>query len=66
MGSLPTERNGSSRALFMMMCMLFALVPASHAQAVDQGLEANLQAQQIQAVFDGETETTSESHNGVH
>ena len=65
MGSLPTERNGSSRALFLVMCMLFALVPVSHAQAEDQGLASNLQAQNIQAVFDSETETTVISWDNI-
>ena len=58
MGSPPTERNGSSRALFLVLCMLFALVPVSHAQAVDLGDPYNLQAQNIQAVFNNVTETT--------
>ena len=58
MGSPTAERNGISRAMFLASCMLLALLPLTPVQASDMGAPEHLQAQNIEAVFDPETETT--------
>jgi flagellar basal body-associated protein FliL len=50
-----TER----KALFLVFCMMLAIVPLTHAGAEDIGNPSNLQAQDINAVFDPASETTS-------
>ncbi|MBT60902.1 MAG: hypothetical protein CMA63_05045 [Euryarchaeota archaeon] len=46
-------------ALFLSVCMLLALAPATNVSAEDIGDPANLQAQDIQASFDSLSETTT-------
>jgi hypothetical protein len=46
-------------ALFLSVCMLLALAPVSNVSGEDIGAPENLQAQDIQAVFDPLSETTT-------
>ena len=59
MGSPKAERNGGLRAVILTAVMLLALAPLSPVHANDsEGEPTNLQAQNIQAVFDNTSETT--------
>ena len=58
MGSPTAEQNGGLRAVMLTAVMLLALAPLSHVHADSEGLPDNLQAQNIQATFDSESETT--------
>ena len=51
--------EGKRKAIFLVFCMLLALAPLSHASAEDLGEPANLQAQDINAIFDPTSETTT-------
>jgi len=50
--------EGKRKAIFLVFCMVLALAPLSHVSAEDLGVPANLQAQDIVAVFDPVSETT--------
>ncbi|MBT3477500.1 MAG: hypothetical protein HN458_06165, partial [Euryarchaeota archaeon] len=52
-------KEGKRKAIFLVMCMLLALVPMSNVSAEDLGNPSNLQAQDISAVFDPASETTT-------
>ena len=52
-------KEGKRKAIFLVMCMLLALLPMSNVSAEDIGNPNNLQAQDINAVFDPVTETTT-------
>ena len=58
MGSPMAEQNGGLRAVILTAVMLLALAPLSPASADSEGDPANLQAQNILAVFDDVSETT--------
>ncbi|DAC09439.1 MAG TPA: hypothetical protein D7H88_01485, partial [Candidatus Poseidoniales archaeon] len=58
MGSPKAEQNGGLRAVILTAVMLLALAPLSPASANSEGDLANLQAQNISAVFDNASETT--------
>jgi len=53
------------KALFLVFCMLLAVVPLSNAAAEDIGDENNLQAQEISATFDPSSETTTISWRNI-
>jgi len=52
-------KEGKRKAIFLVMCMLLALLPMSNVSAEDIGNPSNLQAQDISAVFDPASETTT-------
>ena len=58
MGSPKAEQNGGLRAVILAAIMLLALTPLGHVHAESEGVPENLQAQNIQAVFNSESETT--------
>ena len=58
MGSQTAEQNGGLRAVMLTAVMLLALAPLSHVHAESEGHPDNLQAQNIQATFNSESETT--------
>ena len=58
MGSPMAEQNGGLRAVILAAIMLLALTPLGHVHAESEGVPENLQAQNIQAVFNSESETT--------
>ena len=51
--------EGKRKAIFLVLCMLLALAPVSNVNAEDIGDPVNLQAQDIVAVFDPASETTT-------
>ena len=51
--------EGKRKAIFLVFCMLLALAPLSPVSAEDIGAPGNLQAQDINAVFDPVSETTT-------
>ena len=61
MGSPTAEQNGSLRAGFLVAIMLLALTPIGPVAAThgNQGVDANLQAQHMNATFDPVLETTT-------
>ena len=52
-------KEGKRKAIFLVLCMLLALLPLANVSAEDIGNPNNLQAQDINAVFDPATETTT-------
>ena len=58
MGSPMAEQNGGLRAVILAAIMLLALTPLGLVHAESEGVPENLQAQNIQAVFNSESETT--------
>ena len=52
-------KEGKRKAIFLVLCMLLALTPISNVNAEDIGDPASLQAQDISAVFDPVSETTT-------
>ena len=59
MGIKSTELGGTQKAVFLVLCMLLAIAPLSNVSAEDIGSPASLQAQDINAIFDPLSETTS-------
>jgi hypothetical protein len=51
--------EGKRKAIFLVFCMLLALAPLNHVSAEDIGNPVNLQAQDINAMFDPISETTT-------
>ena len=54
-----SEFGGIQKAVFLVLCMLLAIAPLSNVSAEDIGSPASLQAQDINAIFDPISETTS-------
>ena len=54
-----SEFGGMQKAVFLVLCMLLAIAPLSNVSAEDIGSPASLQAQDINAIFDPLSETTS-------
>ena len=59
MGMKSSEFGGMQKAVFLVLCMLLAIAPLSNVSAEDIGSPASLQAQDINAIFDPLSETTS-------
>ena len=59
MGMKSSEFGGIQKAVFLVLCMLLAIAPLSNVSAEDIGSPASLQAQDINAIFDPISETTS-------
>ncbi|MEZ7994547.1 MAG: hypothetical protein QMC52_05265 [Candidatus Poseidoniaceae archaeon] len=59
MGIKSTELGGTQKAVFLVLCMLLAIAPLSNVSAEDIGPPTSLQAQDINAIFDPLSETTS-------
>tara|TARA_B100000459_G_scaffold147501_1_gene118017 strand:- start:2720 stop:5962 length:3243 start_codon:yes stop_codon:yes gene_type:complete len=57
--------DGKRKAIFLVFCMLLALAPLSNASAEDAGAPERLQAQDITAVFDPASETTTISWRNI-
>ena len=54
-----SEFGGMQKAVFLVLCMLLAIAPLSNVSAEDIGSPASLQAQDINAIFNPLSETTS-------
>ena len=52
-------KGAERKAIFLVLCMLMAIVPLTNVAAEDLGAPANLQAQDIAATFDPLSETTT-------
>ena len=57
--------EGKRKAIFLVFCMLLAVAPLSNVSAEDVGAPGNLQAQDINAVFDPASETTTVSWRNI-
>ena len=54
-----SEFGGMQKAVFLVLCMLLAIAPLSNVSAEDIGSPTSLQAQDINAIFDPASETTT-------
>ena len=59
MGMKSSEFGGMQKAVFLVLCMLLAIAPLSNVSAEDIGSPTSLQAQDINAIFDPASETTT-------
>ena len=57
--------EGKRKAIFLVFCMLLAVAPLSNVSAEDVGEPGNLQAQDINAIFDPASETTTVSWRNI-
>ena len=57
--------EGKRKAIFLVFCMLLAVAPLSNVSAEDVGEPGNLQAQDITAIFDPASETTTVSWRNI-